>query len=85
MRFVVGQYASALNCGGMLAYVMDGNLSSARKAVDAAIRRKFSILCIAPKTGLCLLVLGKFGCQIDETAHTLDSRNFTIYHLFLKF
>ncbi len=85
MRFVVGQYASALNCGGMLAYVMDGNLSSARKAVDAAVRRKCSTLCIAPKTGLCRSALSKFGCQIDETAHTLDARNFTIYHLFLKF
>jgi len=85
MRFVVGQYAQALNCGGMLAYVMDGNLPSARKAVDAAVRRRCSKLCIAAPTGLRRSVLSKSGCQIDETVHALGSRSFTLYHLLVKF
>lgn len=40
MRFITGQYASHVQHGGMLGYVLDGDIAGAMKCVSAAISRR---------------------------------------------
>lgn len=48
MCFITGKYGAGLPCGGMLGYVMDGNLPRAHKAVCEAIRKKGDTLRLSP-------------------------------------
>ena len=84
LRFVTGQYAATLNNGAMLGYVMDGKVAAARRAVEQAIQKQGSQLCLAPSAQLCNSALIPSG-KVAETRHLLNSRNFILYHLFLAY
>lgn len=83
IRFINSKYASILHKGGMIAYVLDGNTTSAVKGVNRNVKRH--------RLKLKMKVPGELGeCSIlppgnpaKETTHHLASRKFTIYHIFL--
>ncbi len=82
MRFVIGQYAPLMVSSAMLGYVFDGKTDKARSGLNIYIKRKEKILKLKPPKRLKRSgILPKK--PIDETAHNLGSRSFTLYHIFL--
>jgi len=83
MRFVTGKYASSLNNGGMIGYVMNGNTDTAIRAVNRNINNNRIHLRISNSNSLLPSSLIPNNLEIKETQHDLDGRNFMIHHLFL--
>jgi hypothetical protein len=82
--FVTGQYPTTCECGGMLGYVMDGNIPSAVAAVNTALGSHRQQLRLRPPHTLqpATLIADK---DVHQTAHDKDQATLTIYHLFLPF
>jgi hypothetical protein len=83
MRFVIGKYASSVDKGGMIGYVMNGNTDTAIRAVNRNINNNKESLKISNPNALCSSSLRPDSLEIKETKHELDNRNFMIYHIFL--
>lgn len=82
MCFVGGKYAGNLDSGGMIGYVMDGDVPRAIAAVSKVINQKSKELCLV--TGTRMTVSNMIPDEsVTETYHTITTRHFTIYHLFL--
>jgi hypothetical protein len=82
MRFVAGQYSTALHEAGMLGYVMDGNTTGAHTRIVRAIRARRAQLQLASQSeySLCRLLDNK--PPHGQTRHTSAKGNeFTLYHL----
>lgn len=82
-RYLRGQYARDLDKGGMLGYVMDGNIDVAIDDVKAAIEKRRLNLYMQDQETLrassCIA-----SKQVKETLHTYGpAGRFTIYHVFL--
>jgi hypothetical protein len=82
-RYFNGQYARDLDKGGMLGYVMDGNIDVAVNDVEAAIEKRLSSLYMEEnetlKVSSCIT-----SKQVKETLHKYGpTKRFTIYHVFL--
>lgn len=85
LRFVTGQYSKAVRHGGMLAYVLDGDVVRAMSNVEANIRNRHSVLCMAapgaflPSTALAV------EPRARETHHQRvhEASLFRIHHLFM--
>ena len=85
LRFITGQYAKAVRHGGMVAYVLDGNVPRAIANVGANIRAQYSALCMtAPGAFLRSTVL-KHDNRARETHHhrAHETNLFCIHHLFM--
>jgi hypothetical protein len=85
LRFVTGQYSKAVRHGGMLAYVLDGDVSRAMTNVEVNIRTQRSALCMtAPGAFLPSTVL-KSDVRARETHHhrVHETNLFRIHHLFM--
>lgn len=85
LRFVTGQYARAVRNGGMIAYVLDGDVSRAMANVEANIRRQRVALCIAAPGALLPLTVLKGDPRARETHHQRvhETNLFRIHHLFM--
>ena len=82
MRFVAGQYSTALHEAGMLGYVMDGNTTGAHTRIVKVICARRAQLRLASKSeyGLCKLIGNK--PPHGETRHRLEGGyEFVLYHL----
>ena len=82
-RYFNGQYATTLNKGGMLGYVMDGNTDTAIIDVEKAVKFRKDMLCLEPCTGLgpSNLINDKL---VKETHHSSPGKSsFIIHHIFL--
>jgi hypothetical protein len=85
LRFVTGQYSKAVRHGGMIGYVLDGNVSEAMTNVEANIQTHHIVLCMAaPGTLQSSAVLPSDG-RARETHHqrTHETTVFRIHHLFM--
>lgn len=85
MRFVNGQYSRAVRHGGMIGYVLDGDVTRAITNVEGNIQRQHSALCMtAPGKFLPSTVLKK-DARARETHHhrTHETNVFCIHHLFI--
>lgn len=82
MRFIIGQYAPFMENGAMLGYVFNGQTNNARIGVEKAIQNKAEELRLAPPKQLSQSFLLP-DSSLDETHHDLETRFFTLYHLFL--
>jgi len=84
-RFISGQYGAAVHAGGMLGYVLDGQVGHAIDGVDANIRQHHDSLSMAPPGALLPSRLRPFDGHARETRHRrpVGSRDFTIHHLFV--
>ena len=84
MRFVTGQYAAVMRHGGMIGFVMNGDVAHAIGAVKKNVLRECKALKMRSKQTLCgsMLVQGK--PHVQETFHRLGNRTFRIQHVFLR-
>jgi len=82
-RFVTGQYAKGLDKGGMVGYVMDGQLDDAILAVKEAVEKKRELLKMGKKATLDDSSLRPSVKQVKETKHRQAKRPFLIHHIFL--
>jgi hypothetical protein len=83
MCFIEQRYGKRLASGGMLGYVFDGNVETARISVAASIEANREKLKIAPPFKLVVSSVLPGDSRVSETIHTLAHGEFTIYHLFI--
>ncbi|HEY9710648.1 MAG TPA: hypothetical protein V6D48_20730 [Oculatellaceae cyanobacterium] len=83
MRFITSQYASGLLDGGMIGYIMNGDMGTAVEAVNSTVESRCEELRINPPSGLCESSLIPTNNQIRETGHNLEHRQLIIHHVFL--
>lgn len=85
LRFVSGQYSKGVRHGGMLGYVLDGNVDGARENVEANIKQHFLTLCMEKPGALRPSTALPDQPQARETAHQRahESHLFRIHHLFV--
>lgn len=82
-RYFNGQYTQDLDKGGMLGYVMDGEVSKSIEDVRKAIENRRSDLYMEQNGTLCNCSILSSG-QVKETFHKYGpNEKFTIYHIFL--
>lgn len=84
MRFITSKYAATLFQGGMIGYVMDGDVPFAVKAVDSSIGSNCNDLRMTEPCGLGDSTLSPTDDKIKETLHHLGDRDFTLHHIFLS-
>lgn len=85
LRFVTGQYSRAVRHGGMIAYVLDGNVSRAMTNVEANIQRQHSALCMTAPGEFRPSAVLKDDARVRETHHhrVHEANLFRIHHLFM--
>jgi hypothetical protein len=77
--FTEQRYAEGLLSGGMLGYVFDGEVDTAREEIAAAVKKASGKLrCEAE-----LQIMVRNGSAVGKTAHRVPRGEFTLYHLFL--
>ena len=84
MRFITGQYAPQVQHGGMLGYVLDGNVSKAVERVSSAIRRRCEELNMERSCLILQSSIRTTDASAKETRHWRgpDRDRFVIQHLF---
>ncbi len=85
MRFVRGQYAAIVRHGGMLGYVLDGDLPSALANVEANIRTHHAELGMGPPGAFQDSSVRPGNSRVRETHHRRahDPGLFRVHHLFV--
>jgi len=83
MRFVTEQYAGGLDKGGMLGYIMDGNMTRATRAVRNAIDKRRASLHMKKGESLSCSSLFPKDNRVKETEHRVRRKGFDIHHVFL--
>lgn len=85
MRLVTGQYARAVRHGGMIAYVLDGDIPRAIANVEANVRAQYSALRMTPPGSLLESEVLKPDTRGRESHHQRehDTIRFRIHHLFM--
>jgi hypothetical protein len=85
MRFVTGQYASAVYNGGMIGYVLDGRPEEAIRLVEQNIVSRTVELGMTPPAALGRSTVRPDNPFVRETGHSLQSvRLFRLHHAFLE-
>lgn len=82
MRYISGQYSGGEH-GGMIGYVMDGDIVEAIKRVDGAIENRKEQLCITGTAELRQSSIRPECQQTKETKHLTKNGRFTVHHIFL--
>jgi hypothetical protein len=85
MRFVRGQYSAVVRHGGMLGYVLNGNISHAIKNVGKAIQNNHLDLGIAPPGAMQPSSILLTNPRVRETRHMRKHNTdvFQIHHIFV--
>jgi hypothetical protein len=83
MCFNEERYARGLESGGMLGYVFDGQIDSARSSVAASIELNHGQLQCPPTPRFGPSSVLKDAFRVSESSHLLSSHAFKIYHVFL--
>lgn len=85
MRFITGKYASKVQHGGMLGYVLDGNVSGAIRRVSAAVGERCEELGMREPCLVRQSSVRTADPSAKETRHSRGSNGspFEIQHLFL--
>lgn len=87
LRFVTGQYSRMVRHGGMLGYVLDGNISGAMTNVEANISRRHEELRMISHSALFQQSSVLIGdSRIRETHHQRAHETFIfrIHHMFVS-
>lgn len=85
LRFIRGQYARTVRFGGMLAFVLDGNVVTAMEGVERNIRNHHGDLGMAAPGMFRSSLVRPSDMRIRETEHRrgVDRAPFVIQHLFM--
>ncbi len=83
-RYFNGQYAAGLDKGGMLGYVMDGDIPKARSNVVASIERNRKTLRMKSTASVNMSSILPSDPRMFDTSHTQPpGKLFIIHHLLL--
>lgn len=84
IRFITGQYSKAVRHGGMLAYVLDGDVPSAVRNVEKNIRLKHVVLGMTPPGAFVpSTILDDKRARESHHQRNYESELFRIHHLFM--
>lgn len=85
LRFITGQYARAVRHGGMIGYVLDGNVSHAMINVEQNIRKQRGSLGLTEPARFLASTSLPDDNRIRETHHRRahEIETFRIHHVFL--
>lgn len=85
-RFVNGQYASAVRHGGMLGYVLDGDVTGAITNVESNVKSQHVSLCMEPPGTLNSSSVLTEAPTARESLHSRagESTQFRLHHLFMN-
>jgi len=85
LRFIRGQYGSSVRYGGMLAFVLNGDVSGAISGVENNIRRMHADLGMEAPGSFLASTIRSSDTRIRETRHSRAARSgpFVIHHLFM--
>ena len=85
VRFVTGQYSKAVRHGGMVAYVLDGNVARAIANIENNIRRQHAALGMTAPGSFLPSTSLKGDARARETHHrrVYETELFRIHHLFV--
>jgi hypothetical protein len=85
LRFVTGQYSKAVQHGGMIGYVLDGDASRAMSNVEANIQKNCALLCMTTPGVLQPSSMLNGDPRARETHHhrAHEATRFCIHHLFM--
>jgi hypothetical protein len=85
LRFVTGQYSKAVRHGGMVGYVLNGNVATAISNVEDNIRKQHSALGMTAHGELLPSTVLTGEVRARETHHlrTHEIELFRIHHLFM--
>jgi hypothetical protein len=78
-----GGYETVPDYSGMLAYVMDGNIASAKKAVEAQMAKKSDELSLQGEAKIKISKLMPKDSEHGETYHMIGTRKSTMFHMLL--
>lgn len=81
--FLSGKYSTGHEHGGMLGYVMDGDLPGAIQAVSHAVEANREQLLMRRQGSLQSSSIRPDDAQARETVHFVEERKLTLHHLFL--
>ncbi|MGY3622039.1 hypothetical protein [Bradyrhizobium sp. USDA 10063] len=86
VRFVRGQYAAMVRHGGMLGYVLDGNINAAIQSVSAAIVAHAADLGMSQPAQISISSVQQSNGDMRETYHQRDQclGAFLIHHMFVS-
>jgi hypothetical protein len=86
LRFVTGQYSKAVRHGGMIAYVLDGNVSRAMANVETNIRTHHATLRMRPPGAFLASAVLNADDRVRETHHQRahEATGFHIHHIFMS-
>jgi hypothetical protein len=85
VRFITGQYSKAVRHGGMIAYVLDGNITHAMTNVRNNIRKQHVALCMTPPGAFLRSTALHGETRARETHHNRahETGLFHIHHIFV--
>lgn len=85
LRFVRGQYANSVRNGGMLAFVLNGDVASAIAGVEENVRQLQGDLGMDVPGAFLISAIRPADVRLRETRHRRDNRPdpFIIHHLFM--
>jgi hypothetical protein len=85
LRFVRGQYANSVRHGGMLAFVLDGDVAGAISGVEINIRNLSGDLGMDSPGAFLTSTVRPTDARIRETRHrrSQNTEPFVIHHLFM--
>ncbi len=83
--FLSGKYWGGNDCGGMIGYVMDNDLDSAKLAVNNALRRNVRQLGLQKPEELNPTPICPEESRCSETRHSINTKLIIIYHILLEF
>lgn len=82
--FTEDRYARGLDTGAMLGYVYDGNIAKSKEGISHLIGKHAKLLkCLEP-TELIPSNLPHPDSGVGETVHSLEGRQFRIFHIFFS-
>ncbi len=86
MRFIRGQYSAAIHKGGMLGYVLDGNVSQAVDNISRVIQTRHTDLGMQPPGDMQPSSVRPHDLGTRETQHRRhhNSDLFRIHHIFVS-
>ncbi len=84
LRFIQGKYAAHVRNGGMLGYVLDGNVAQAIRNVSRLIEQRHEELGMQPPGEMTTSSILPDDKRLRETQHSrpFEPKNFLIHHIF---
>ncbi len=83
--FVSIQYPCTCGAGGMIGYVMDGNISAAKSSINHSLSRRQIELRLQEPTQLHPATILANDPSICQTLHSVDGVPLLIYHLLVAY